>query len=204
MNLVDFLKQSEGFNAIRLVGPLFSPGLATFSTELPTLYIDGGLNFKPAAPHLSFSVGDGDSSPLKPELLLNPEKDFSDLAYALDLLPSHFTKLHLEGFLGGRRDHEWINLGVVHKFLTERKMPTEVSFDRNQVRGFSAGERELDFQGTFSILCFDDTELSLKGMIKFPCAPKTNFPRFSSLGLSNEAFGKFKLQSAGAVFLLTN
>lgn len=196
MNLEEFFGQILTHTKLRLVGPLLG---GPASVDLPVIYIDGGLKYKPATPHLSFSLGDGDSSPRKPDLLFNPEKDASDLELALQRIPSSITSLQLDGFLGGRKDHEWINQGVLHRYLRERTQ-SQATFDQH-LTALSAGDWSIPYTGTFSLLCFEDTQLSLTGDVKYKYELTSKFPALSSLGLSNECRGMFHLKNDSPVLL---
>ena len=114
MNLDQYLEDIfRSSKSINLIGPLYS---SEFSFDGPTVYIDGGVNFK--QDDTGFSLGDGDSSSARLDQTLNPMKSYSDLAYALQQISKYkFKELKLFGFLGGRKDHELINLLEVHRFL---------------------------------------------------------------------------------------
>ena len=108
--LTKYLKENKG--PLTIVGPLYI-GEADFKE--PVLFIDGGSRFRNSPEGLS--LGDNDSSIGELDILLSPDKDFSDLSYALRNIPSHYKEIHLQGFLGGRKDHEIINMGEVQNFL---------------------------------------------------------------------------------------
>lgn len=185
-----YLNSFASHRKLFLVGPLFS-GKAKF--QEPVLFIDRGVRFQKKAQGIS--IGDGDSARRKLDVALDPSKNFSDLAYALLQIPAHFTEIHLLGFLGGRRDHEYIGLAEVVRFLKRRKKPTVVYFDQ-QVRVLSKGSWRLKLRGAFSILTFQNAKLSLSGECEYPFSSKKMFPALSSHGLSNVG--------RGAVHLTTN
>lgn len=198
MTLQQFFQQASPPRALRLIGPLLktSPCL-----DLPVLYIDGGLEFKPNKEHLHFSIGDGDSSRHSPQLLLSPRKDFSDLQFALEQIPECFKTLYLDGFLGGRKDHEWINLAVLHRFLKLRPQ-TKVNMDEDVVTCVGQGQWTFEFLGPFSLLCLEETSLKLEGSVKYPYDDSKKFPGLSSLGLSNFSSGSFQLNCEGPAFVI--
>ncbi|MFI5391452.1 MAG: hypothetical protein ACHQYQ_08830, partial [Bacteriovoracales bacterium] len=80
--------------------------------------------------YLDISVGDGDSSNFPMDFNLPEEKDYSDLKFALDLIPPNVEKINLWGFLGGRRDHEIINFGEVNNWLLKSKNNVVFLFEK--------------------------------------------------------------------------
>ena len=166
--------------------------------DAPTIFVDGGANFR--AKNAGLSVGDGDSYDGELDERLKPDKDYSDLAYVLSSLPAHFHKIELCGFLGGRRAPELANLGEVHYFLKHRHNPTRVQLDR-AVTGFSAGDWQLEIHETFSLMCIESTKLTLKGDCEYPLNTLTRLDPLNSHGLSNIGRGRVTLKTEQPVFV---
>ena len=175
--------------------------------DKPTLFVDGGARWRsqwPAAFRCpTLSVGDGDSlGSDKLDILLNTDKDCSDLAYALQLIDTlPLKKLTLLGFLGGRRDHEWINLGEIAALLGDKKQ-LRADFDTD-ISLFAPGRYTLQYQGLFSLVYFENATTTLQGNILY-CLDNAPVKAHSSHGLSNEARGEFQLQSNRVSLLFFN
>lgn len=182
-----------------LVGPLADPQA---SWPTPAIFVDRGNQFQTNHP-LHISVGDGDSAARPVDQPLPEAKDFSDLAFALSQLSPAVRKVILLGFLGGRRDHEWMGLGETFRFLSQRTHPCACSFD-GKIDGFSAGEWALDLRGVFSVLALKDTRLQLTGECRFQLPRLEPFSALSSHGLSNEGHGPVNLICEDPVFIFKN
>ncbi|MCP4475062.1 MAG: hypothetical protein GY821_10975 [Gammaproteobacteria bacterium] len=197
MTLSDYLRQPffADCQRISLIGPFFDGEAVT--TE-PIIYVDGGSKFRES--NQGFSVGDGDSSLQLLDEELIAEKDYSDLAYVFSVIPDHFTDIQLNGFLGGRRDHEIINLGEAHHFLKTRPRPTTLCFN-NQVRAFSAGEWQITIQGTFSCIVIEPSQVALSGACKYQSHGGKVWLPLNSFGLSNEGSGTIKAKNSGPLFI---
>lgn len=193
----DYLNRFKICNEITLVGPLL---IDSFVQEDPIVFVDGAVHFKTSS-HIGYSIGDGDSSTFKLDQKLNPHKDLSDLAFVLKDLPSNFKNIKLKGFLGGRKDHELMNLAEVHQFLKNRTQ-TSVSFD-NLIIAKSLGKWSINYKGIFSLFCFSETLLSLQG----DCLYSLNTNRLrpaSSHGLSNVSKGTIELKNDNPLFIFLN
>ncbi len=182
--------------SIDLIGPLYQ-GAGVFTG--PVLFVDGGAAFK--ADHIGFSVGDGDSYTGELDEQLDHRKDYSDLAYALFSVPAHFTHVHLRGFLGGRRDHEWLNLGEAAHFLKSRHQPTHVHFDE-LVTGLSAGNWQLQITEAFSLITTESTLITLSGDCDYPLIEPTRLEALSSHGLSNVGTGSIEMKTDKPIFII--
>ena len=129
-----------------------------FPLPVPKIYddlilVDAGILlaknlFRSPPRHKAFWIGDGDSAgpagpSVKSELeslwqhpiettSFSPHKDFSDFGGALDLLAhrcqTQSLEVHIFSGLGGRRDHEQINLLEASEFVARRKAPTVFIF----------------------------------------------------------------------------
>ncbi|MCY4049935.1 MAG: hypothetical protein OXF60_00350 [Gammaproteobacteria bacterium] len=195
MKISDYLNNFPSDIPINIIGPLYRSG----PLQEPVLFIDGGTNYR--CNDSGLSVGDGDSSEFPLDILLSINKDFSDLAYALSAIPSHFSNVYLYGFLGERRDHELFNLGAAHRFLENRSQPSTIQFEQTII-GYTAGRWNFQRDGLFSILCLKDTWLTLHGECNYPCQDRTQFQVLDSLGLSNVGHGEIDLQNEGPVFVI--
>ncbi len=180
-----------------IVGPLFD-GDRTIRD--PAVFVDGGSRFREAGRGLS--VGDGDSFSGELDHRLPVVKDYSDLAFVLASLPGRVKRLDLFGFLGGRRDHELINLGETHRYLQQRRQ-NSVWFD-SAVIGLSAGIWRESVRGLFSLFAFEPTEITLTGACEYPIAKPRTLSAGCSLGLSNVGTGEVDLTVDGTVFLFLN
>lgn len=193
-----YLNQFQDQRAITLVGPM-----AKYAVQVsePVIFVDGGSMRRESA--FGITVGDGDSSTATMDIDLDPVKDFSDLSFALGLLPERITTLSLLGFLGGRRDHELFNLGEVHHFLSRRQHATRAQFDEDVV-AFSAGQWTFSVTTTFSLSVFGPATVCLSGACAYPIARGTQVKPVSSYGLSNEGHGEVQLECDAPVFIFLN
>jgi len=198
-----FVQKLKNYPVITFIGPLYQKGPESF--DHPHIFVDRGAVFreefkqKAQEGYWDLSVGDGDSFPHELDLKLNPHKDFSDLSFALSLLPSGLKELHLRGFLGGRRDHELINLGEVHHALLNNISKAVVSFDDKILAKREI--LEVNINGTFSLVVFQETEIKMEGDLKYPLPNFTSLKPFSSHGLSNIGNGLVKINSPGPYFI---
>jgi len=198
-----FIQKLKNCPEVTLVGPLLEA--VPENIDHPFIFIDRGVIFREKfrqegkETYWDFSVGDGDSAPHALDLTLNPEKDFSDLSFALSLLPPNLKKLNLWGFLGGRRDHELINLGEVNSALLKNISNALVSFDQKILA--KNGSLELNILGTFSLVVLCETEVKIEGECKYPLEEFTVLRSLSSHGLSNEGRGIVKINSKGPYFI---
>jgi hypothetical protein len=209
----EFLRAIQEVQEITLVGPLYNE---RHSPLMPTIYVDGGSRFRAdggwahagevaRSEFACVSVGDGDSGGGQLDELLPPDKDYSDLAFALRALPPSVSKITLLGFLGGRRDHELANLGEVHAFLAARPSFARadlVGAHGDRVIGFAHGVLEFEYRGEFSLLVLSGTEVSLDGQARYLLPSGSRLSPLSSLGLSNQGFGKMIAKSDDPCFIV--
>ncbi len=190
-----YLEDHAGASRVQLVGPLAPPRTALAE---PVIFIDGGTGLRVADEGVA--VGDGDSFDGHLDHRLDPDKDFSDLAFALGCLGPRFREIELIGFLGGRRDHEILGFGEVFRFLDRRSTPTRARFD-HEVEAFSAGRWRFESRGTFSLVLFAPCRVTLGGDCRYPITPDARVAPMSSLGLSNVGHGRVELEADGPVFI---
>lgn len=200
MNHSNFIKNISTSEAIYIIGPLYS------KTELfektPTIFVDGGSRFMPKSRSINnaICIGDGDSFNGKLDIVLPEEKDFSDLQFALSLLHKNIKEIHLRGFLGGRRDHEIINLGEIYEVVKNKLTNTKVYLDDEIIllpKGFNA----VDIDQTFSLVCFESSDIKVIGECKYQLRESTVLAPMSSQGLSNIGYGIITIESNNPIFL---
>lgn len=204
----EFFAALRATSAVTLVGPIHG---REHHPENPTIYVDGGARFRApsggAAP--SFSLGDGDSGGGALDRMLPADKDHSDLAAALALLPAEVRLVHLAGFLGGRTDHELMNFGEVHRFLMGRSGFTRVDFqnreDRVPILAFHGGPMEMEIHGEFSVFTFAPVALAeIAGDCRYPLTVSSMLKGTSSQGLSNVGHGRVSLRADVPLFVFLN
>ncbi|OUR97921.1 hypothetical protein A9Q84_06920 [Halobacteriovorax marinus] len=165
--------------------------------EVPIIAVDKGLEHCPLAPVI-YAIGDGDSSKLPMDHKLPCEKNQSDLNAALNLISKNTKHISLHGFLGLRRDHEWINLGEIYHFIKNSKCIAKI--DQNCLI-IPKGRTRLEIQGTFSLMSLYQTQLKIVGQCKYQLKDFTELSPLSSHGLSNEGSGMVEIESKEALIL---
>ncbi|MFT6071464.1 MAG: thiamine pyrophosphokinase [Bacteriovoracaceae bacterium] len=199
-----FFKLIKDSRSAVLVGPLLKKTEAQSINSPHLLLVDGGLDlateYSLDANRSCFSVGDGDSSKGPLDEILPIIKDYSDLAYALSILPEEVETVELYGFLGGRLDHELCNFGEVFHYLKDKKNQTKVIIGP-EVMALSSGTWKLSKQGSFSLISFEDAEVKLTGDAVFELGQWTKIKAFSSHGLSNEGSGIIELHLRSPILL---
>ncbi|PIK16007.1 hypothetical protein [Halobacteriovorax sp. JY17] len=193
--LPNYLLESKEIN---IIGPCaIEEGLIDLT--LPSLIIDGGLNHGLSFER-SFSVGDGDSSDTSLDITLPRDKDQSDLAYALNLLGENIKCINLYGFLGGRRDHEFINIGEVYNFC--ERFEAIARFQR-EIYLLPKGAHCLEIIGEFSIMSLRQSLISIGGQAKYCLEESSPLGPLSSHGLSNIGKGEITLSSNTPLIIYT-
>jgi thiamine pyrophosphokinase len=204
MEIKDFKKGLIHTSEVTLVGPLVKKFPKTINH--PFIYVDRGTNFRgnlrkmAKKGYLDISVGDGDSSNFPMDFNLPEEKDYSDLKFALDLIPPNVEKINLWGFLGGRRDHEIINFGEVNNWLLKSKNNVVFLFEK-KVLAKSKGTLTLNIKGIFSLVVFQKTKIKLKGKCHYKLPKYKEISPLSSQGLSNLGDGEVTIEANGPFFL---
>ena len=189
-----------------LVGPM-GPVLANFLSSNPILCVDGGADF---TPKMDIWVGDGDSAINvfdSPNIFkFSPKKSESDLALALNLLSQTAPRtLHLWGFVGGRKDHELLNLGEVMQYLENKNQCEAIFYDGSQqpvYRLLAPGDWVFPHTGIFSVASFKPAKLKILGDVSYPLTEMTDLTPLSSLGLSNSAQGEVQIINQGPVLVI--
>ena len=189
---------------VTLVGPLLTKPPEKLNH--PFIYVDRGTHFRESIRKLAvkgyydISVGDGDSSILPLDINLPKDKDYSDLKFALDLLPNTIKRVNLWGFLGGRRDHELLNFGAIHNCLVKSFPDTLFSFE-DTVFGKNKGILKIDIKGTFSLVLFQKTEVKIEGNCQYKLPNFREILPLSSHGLSNFGNGEVIIEAKAPFFL---
>jgi thiamine pyrophosphokinase len=187
------------------VGPM-GPEAPIQLSDLPTIAVDGGAHF---IENPSVWVGDADSFPGEVKashIYKHPiEKDFSDLALAFSLLQDqrHY-KIHLWGFVGGRKDHELFNLGESLNFLDSHQECQVFVYGTNgkiEFQLIGAGQWKFTHAGIFSLGSLKKTTVRLTGDCKYQIKKPYVLSPLSSFGLSNFASGEITLENSGPVFI---
>lgn len=170
----------------------------------PTIYIDGGTKWFKENSDAQFCLGDGDSqqdgSSKNLDLQFPSEKDASDTELAFNLLPQQPLKIWAWGFLGGEKAHELSNFGTAHRWL-EGRFDSAVLFDQ-EILFLSPGQWELSLKHEFSLLSLEPNQIRLEGDCQYQLKQPTPITAFSSLGLSNKAWGTINVQCAHALMVL--
>ena len=206
-----FISDLQAYNEVTLIGPLFSSPLLLPRNESPFLFIDGGCHnitnvkndyLKLFKNFFFLKLGDQDSYDGELDVVLEKTKGFSDLAYGLGLLTDTIKTISLQGFLGGRKDHELFNLGEVHYFLSSSKAhkSCSVAFGKT-FKAFPKGVQQIDHRGTFSLFVLEKTLIQIEGNVQYTLKHPTLLNPLSSLGLSNIGLGPFTVTSEGPFFL---
>lgn len=189
-----------------ILGPM-GPQLPQSFHTLPVLAVDGGARFHG---ELEVWVGDADSyqEEIKAKHIFRHkvDKDHSDLALSLSLFvePRHY-KLHFWGFLGGRIDHELMNLGESMRFLENNPESQILFYDETGkvlVHALGAGIWKFHHVGPFSVGTLKKTSVKLTGACQYQIRNRETLDPLSSFGLSNQGKGEIQLEADGAVFVI--
>ena len=187
---------------IVLVGPM-GPALPERFWGHFVIAVDGGADH---AARVDLWVGDADSIagslPESKRIHLKPEKDQSDLAHALAEVPAGTAVLHLWGFLGGRRDHEWLVVGEVVRFLNQYKSALAHVYDSKGIVTLQILTRgEFEHHGVFSVATLEPNQVMITGACRYSLKNRTPFAPLSSLGLSNQASGRVVIEAEKPVLV---
>jgi thiamine pyrophosphokinase len=210
MSKKDTLKEKlKQANQLLLAGPLSVEKTCLNNFTGPKIAVDGGrFHLPPEA--WDYTIGDDDSSPAdlnekkryKLDETHSPNKDQSDFALALDLIPNSFVgEIHAHGLWGGRMDHFLAIMGEVQLFLTRNPHIQFMFYENDKVHLWVLSQtvKSLTLKGRFSVFTLTPQHISLQGQIDYPCDKK--FLPLHSLGLSNHAFGKFQISCEAPAFI---
>ena len=114
-----------------------------------------------------------------------------------------FDEIYLHGFLGGRRDHELLNLGEAYHFLDGRGEPAHLLHGPCR-RGIQRRQLGVSLPTDCSAWwCSLPARLTLSGQCRYPIAPDTLVKPVSSLGLSNQGHRRNPLGDGWSRFHLS-
>lgn len=193
-----------------VMGPMpFKKGIIKKIPKADLIYIDGGLKHQHAFKKVSFiTYGDGDSAKMGMDFK-KPNQNLSDLAFFLkEALKKKNIKKYDQylflGFLGGRLDHELINLGEIARFMQHFTSNDQIAvFLEDKIEFFPSGISEFHIHGSFSLVSFEDCELKISGQCLYK-SQNIKLPYMSSRGLSNEGFGLIKIQNSAPIAVFKN
>lgn len=185
-------------------------------TSLEVVFIDGGAvhekKFSKFIKKRSLTpqyYGDGDSS----KKVMGHKKEsqnLSDLAYYLEscaLKKSHNTYKDYVflGFLGGRIDHELINIGEIFRFMNffSTKNAPKVSME-DKIEFFTKGHIETEIHGVFSVACLNKSSFKISGKCLYKTKGAIILEGLSSRGLSNIGSGVVKIDSTTPIAVFKN
>lgn len=197
-------------HSVLVVGPLLkedSQAKSLLDHVQGVLFIDGGVSWKSTwKDHLqsviALSVGDGDSSSKELlDIVFPPQKNRSDLSLGLDNL-LRCKEIHLVGFMGGRLDHQMINIGVVDHFVSA-KGAKAFWYDQHHLVAYSlpSGEHQLNFNNTFSLITLQAQKVSIQGHVSYP-VEGLKVDVLSDHTLSNQAQGLFSMSIERPITIL--
>ena len=189
---------------IIIVGPtsfkwkVLTPFLKRENVKL--FFVDGGLihldkfqNKAPALTKSAVTIGDGDSSN-KPMTMFKSDQNLSDLSYCLNILSKeeNVRTFLFVGFLGGRIDHQFFNLGEISRFTKRAKAQILLE---DKIEFFPKGIINVEIRGVFSVGCFEDNQIKVSGACLYKTRNWIKLPVLSSRGLSNVGSGKIEIES---------
>ena len=200
---------NENCTTVNIIGPC-EVDKSSINTTLHSIVVDGGLNHK-----ITFqdyiSIGDGDSTKSsleqKCQHLLPEDKNESDLHHALKLIPTKAKKILLHGFLGGRQDHQLMNLAECSHYIDkEENFEKNLHFYKDKERFISIlgpNTWVLEYFGVFSLFSFIDQNVVLFGDVKYRLGGEYTqvLSAYTSLGLSNSASGQFTLKNQRPILI---
>lgn len=200
----DFINQVIIHQKLVLLGPMDHE--TPVETSLPVLFVDGGLRKNYLDFYCRLIVGDADSvtKPIPPFDILYPKnKDFSDLQGALNLIPNNNIHIDAIGFMGGRKDHELMNLGAFYHFMQLRPCIPKISLLKNNINLYGTGKVSFECFGIFGLLSFDSTYFEITGQCQYQLK-KTLIPKLSSTLLSNQGNGIVTIETDNPFFVILN
>ena len=214
VNEPELLNQYQQFltksTQIAIIGPLFDNNMISqIDTSSPVLFIDGGINHSSLFPSPKnesfqyFSIGDGDSTEQPLNLTLSQEKDFSDLSYALNILPETIENIFLFGFLGGREDHLLANFGEIHQLISIKSHVQQLWMD-SRIQCLPPGSSTFEVSGAFSLLSLTTNKITLTGKCRYQAKEVINLKPLSSRSISNIGDGQVHLKNETTIFVFIN
>ncbi|WP_127717531.1 hypothetical protein [Halobacteriovorax sp. HLS] len=195
MNKEPLIESSD----VLLLGPCSIVNQKLFSScvdTMPILAVDGGVK------HLNtkecISIGDGDSSNIKMDINFPTRKSQSDLQLALEHLSPKNKAIYAFGFLGERRDHEWINLGEFTRHTMRTKCQVILE---GRTLFLPKGIYEIEIKGIFSLMSLHENRVSLSGQCEYGNGETFELGPLSSQGLSNIGHGVVRIETLSALIV---
>ena len=170
------------------------------NSDLQLIFVDGGLVHHekfllkmPILTQMAISIGDGDSSNEQMDMF-KTDQNLSDLSYCLKFLSKqkNIGFCMFIGFLGGRIDHQFLNLGEISRFV--KKVKTKVILE-NKVEFLPKGLNIIDIKGLFSLGSFEANKVKINGACLYKSRKWLSLPVLSSRGLSNIGSGRIEIES---------
>lgn len=203
-----------------VIGPMpFEKKVVDLYVENSTLelvFIDGGaLHEKKFGSfikkhHLTPAYyGDGDSS----KKIMNHKKSDQNLSDLAFFLQNTLQKKNIKkydrylflGFLGGRLDHELINLGEFFRFMKHfSSLSAPQVHIEDKIEFFPKGKIETTLKGIFSVASFEKSTFKISGKCLYKTKSAITLPGLSSRGLSNIGMGVVKIESTTPVAVFKN
>jgi thiamine pyrophosphokinase len=170
-----------------LVGPcgpplpptLFPPNLCS------RLAVDGGVE---QVSEFHLSLGDGDSFAGPLDVSFPSQKNHSDLALALALVPAG-VEVHLWGFWGGRFDHHLMNLGAAFQHTLTTGNGVEFYAESEKLWLRPAGAHSFNLPGIFTLWSLKACHFTIAGSCEYPLESPTLCWPLDSRTLSNVGSG---------------
>jgi hypothetical protein len=170
------------------------------------IFVDGGNKHKSKIKDITLystlHIGDGDSSKQKQKKLdvkLPTQKNFSDLAYVVEVVRKNRKRISNVYFLGfsshhfeERLDHLLFNLGLIQGLASKLCLPIYVD---EYFLFLPAGKNILKHKGIFSIISLRPNTIKLQGSVKYILEVWTKIKSFDTHCLSNRAHGIFQIES---------
>lgn len=157
--------------------------------QVMTIAVDNGYNYIKNLCNIHKVVGDFDSLGYVPSEVqtqtFNPEKDYTDMALALDCaIESGATKVFVFGALGGRLDHTLANLQL---FSAKSHLAKIIAIGVNESVYFVTDHCEIEgyIGQTLSVFAMQNAEGLTYSGLKYPLDNYTMLNTFP-IGVSNQ------------------
>lgn len=178
-----------------------------FLPDVPEIAVDGGIFFA-RDPILWAGDGDSGTPPANVPTFFKQDQNITDLRFTLDGVRDWaWDTLHLIGFLGERKDHELANFGEIYAEMNRRPNFNMAAFYDMQLHAkvymLQQGTFDLEVQGLFSVIAFEETTVTLSGACDYPCNDLKLQP-LSGAGVSNKGAGMVAITAAKPVMVIFN
>jgi thiamine pyrophosphokinase len=207
MNKEKFIRQTEKYQIVTLIGPINEGFQNQKVVNSPLIFVDGGVDLKnqlskqcEAYPCISLGDGDSKKDPAPLDLSYPREKDQTDLQLALNLVET-LPEIQAWGFSGARIDHYLANLGVFYKH--SEKFGTKIILD-DQILFLPSGRTQFNYSGSFSLITLNPNEITITGEVKYTIKKPTTLTPLSGRGISNHAQGTGIIECSRPIILIPN